>query len=120
VKGPANSRTLANSSTASVSIFDTITLSEKFLLNLGGRYDHYLTHASAALASPFGHAQLADPAGRPLHLSGGLVFKPTPNGSLYISTSTSAVPPGSFLAQGSEDNAVAVRKPPPCRSTPMR
>jgi catecholate siderophore receptor len=36
------------------------------------------------------------------------VFKPTPNGSLYISTSTSAVPPGSFLAQGSEDNAVAV------------
>jgi hypothetical protein len=71
VKGPANSRTLANSSTASISIFDTITLSEKFLLNLGGRYDHYLTHASAALASPFGHAQLADPAGRPVHLSGG-------------------------------------------------
>lgn len=109
VKGPANSRTLANSSTASVSIFDTITLSKQFLLNLGGRYDHYLTHASAALASPFiGTRNWQTRQDDLFTYQAGLVFKPTRNGSLYISTSTSAIPPGSFLAQGSEDNAVAV------------
>jgi catecholate siderophore receptor len=30
------------------------------------------------------------------------------NGTFYVSTGTAAVPPGSFLAQGNEDNAVAV------------
>src|SRR5690606_35081317 len=36
----------------------------------------------------------------------GLVFKPTPESSLYVSTSSSATPPGSYLAQGSEGNGL--------------
>jgi catecholate siderophore receptor len=36
----------------------------------------------------------------------GIVLKPTKDGTVYFSTSTAAIPPGSFLAQGSEDNAI--------------
>ncbi|WP_395396951.1 TonB-dependent receptor [Novosphingobium sp. BL-8A] len=108
IRGPANSRTLANSTTWSASLFDTISLGEAWKLNLGGRYDHYLTNASAAVAAPYTAARTWQRRTDNIFTyQAGLIFKPAKNGSLYVSTSTSAVPPGSFLAQGSEDNAVA-------------
>lgn len=101
------SMTLANSSTVSASLFDTITISDKLLLNLGGRYDRYVTNASAAVVAPYTANRIWQ--GRTDNIftyQAGLIFKPVSNGSFYISTGSSAVPPGSFLAQGSEDNAI--------------
>jgi catecholate siderophore receptor len=108
-RGPANSMTLANSETASASLFDTISIGDKWKVNLGGRYDHYVTHASAALAAPFvGTRSWQSVTNDIFTYQAGLLYKPVKNGTFYVSTGTAAVPPGSFLAQGSEDNAVAV------------
>lgn len=121
VRGPANQQTLANSTTVSASLFDTISIGEHWKLNLGGRYDHYVTNASAALAAPYvvGALTTATPStvigtrtwqhvtNDLFTYQAGLMYKPVSNGTFYVSTGSSAVPPGSFLAQGSEDNAVA-------------
>jgi catecholate siderophore receptor len=108
-RGPANSMTLARSSTTSASLFDTISIGDKWKLNLGGRYDHYVTNASAALAAPFVGTRTWQQVTNDLFTyQAGLMYKPVSNGTFYVSTGTSAVPPGSFLAQGNEDNAVAV------------
>lgn len=106
-KGPASSRTLADWTTLSAYAFDTITLSDHWLINLGGRYDRYVTHASAGVAAPFATDRVWQRRKDDLFTyQAGLVYKPRPNGSIYISTSTSAIAPGSFLAQGAEDNAL--------------
>ncbi|WP_395332432.1 TonB-dependent receptor [Novosphingobium sp. BL-8H] len=107
VKGPSNSLTMSNSSTYSASLFDTISIGESWKLNLGGRYDHYITNASAALAKPFvGTRTWQHKVDDLFTYQAGLIFKPARNGTLYISTASSAIPPGSFLAQGSEDNSL--------------
>jgi catecholate siderophore receptor len=106
-KGPANSRTLADWTTLSAYVFDTVTLSDKWLVNLGGRYDRFVTHASAAVAAPFTANRTWQRRKDDLFTyQAGLVYKPSTHGSIYVSTSTSAIAPGTFLAQGLEDNAL--------------
>ncbi|WP_408590162.1 TonB-dependent receptor [Novosphingobium sp.] len=103
--------TRARALTQAVSVLDTVTLSDALLLNLGGRFDRYITRVSPGLA-----ATAADESGRVWYTrrdnlwtyQAGLTWKPRPNGSVYVSTSTAATPPGSFLANGSESNAVNV------------
>jgi catecholate siderophore receptor len=41
LKGPGNSQTATDWTTLSAYVFDTITLSDKFMVNLGGRYDRF-------------------------------------------------------------------------------
>ncbi|WP_068089994.1 TonB-dependent receptor [Novosphingobium rosa] len=102
------SMTLANSSTVSASLFDTISITDQLMINLGGRYDRYSTNVSAAVAAPYTASRSWQNRTDDIFTyQAGLIFKPVPNGSFYISTGSSAVPPGSFLGQGSEDNAVA-------------
>lgn len=91
-----------------VSLFDTVTITDSLLLNLGGRYDHYKTEVSPGLAATSTNVARTT-IGRTDDLwnyQAGLIFKPTPDTSLYVSTSSSATPPGSYLAQGSEGNAL--------------
>lgn len=108
VKGPLQTMTLANWTTLSASAFDSIHIGEKWIVNLGGRYDHFVTHASAALAATATTDRVWLRRQDDLFTyQAGLLFKPRANGTIYLSTSTSAIAPGSFLAQGSEDNAVA-------------
>lgn len=107
LKGPGNSQTATDWTTLSAYVFDTITLSDKFMVNLGGRYDRFLTHVLVPSAAPY--TANRSPVRRKDDLftyQAGLVYKPRPNGSVYISTSTAAIAPGSFLAQGQEDNAL--------------
>ena len=106
-KGPDSSRTLADWTTLSVYAFDTISLSDKWMVNLGGRFDRFLTHASTGVAAPFTADRVWQRRVDDLFTyQAGLVYKPLPNGTVYVSTSTSAIAPGSFLAQGSEDNSL--------------
>jgi catecholate siderophore receptor len=99
--------TKSATTTKSASFFDTITFSDALLLNIGGRYDRYETTVTPGLA-------LASTANRVSYkrtddlwtYNVGLVFKPASNGSIYVSTATAATPPGAFLANGSEGNAL--------------
>jgi len=99
--------TLSRVDSWGVSLFDTITITDNLLLNLGGRYDHYKTEVSPGLtATSTANRTWVSRSDDLWNYQAGLVFKPTADSSLYISTSSSATPPGSYLAQGSEGNAL--------------
>jgi catecholate siderophore receptor len=109
VKSSSLMRTDTETSTKAASLFDTITFTDWLLLNLGGRYDHYNTSVIPALAAGAAPGTARTEFGRTDDLwtyQAGLIVKPTPNTSVYVSTSSSATPPGSFLAQGSDGNAL--------------
>jgi len=100
-------RVRSHSSTYSAAAYDTITVTDWLLFNLGGRYDHYDTSATAGVAATSTlNPSWINKKDNIWTYSAGVVLKPRPNGSVYFSTGTAAVPPGSFLAQGSEDNAL--------------
>jgi catecholate siderophore receptor len=106
-KSLPKTRTLARTSTKAASLFDTITITDALLLNLGGRYDRYETRVSPGLAATStAERSRFDRQDDLWTYQAGLVFKPVPEGSIYASTATSATPPGAFLAQGAEGNAL--------------
>lgn len=110
VRSAGKTWTRSATSTKAASFFDTIHFSDALLLNIGGRYDRYETRVTPGLAAT------VTTGGRPTFRRNddlwtynvGLVFKPAENGSLYISTATAATPPGSFIANGTESNALNV------------
>jgi len=105
VKGAPNSETQNDANTVSVYGFDSITLLPQLVLNLGARYDRFKSKATL----PFAAGDVALTAGRTDELfnwQAGLVFKPTPETSLYASYATAATPPNSLLGEGREDNAL--------------
>jgi len=74
-------------------LFDTLTLSEQFQINLGLRYDRYeVSDGTRAATNDLWNYQA------------GLVYKPVPNGSLYLSYGTSSNPSGECagMAGGAE------------------
>ncbi|WP_374347799.1 catecholate siderophore receptor Fiu [Chitinimonas sp.] len=85
-------------------LFDTLTLSEAWLLNAGLRLDHYQTDlAGVAKSTLSSHPGLPVNTLVPLALSAsdnlkswklGAVFKPAANGSVYVDLATSLQPPG--------------------------
>ena len=97
---------LNTASTWSLYAFDTVHFSDALLLNLGARYDNY--RQRAVTASSTTGATTADLTIKEDFLSYqvGLVYKPAPNGSIYVSHGTSVVPPGSFVGEGSEGNSI--------------
>ncbi|MDH4567718.1 TonB-dependent siderophore receptor [Pseudomonas sp. BN414] len=76
-------------------VFDTLKLHEQWDLNLGLRYDdYYVTNGSASNSSELLNYQV------------GLVFKPLPNGSIYLTYATSSNPAGETVGQaGGADGA---------------
>ncbi len=89
------------------SFFDTITITDNLLINLGGRYDRYETKVSPGLAATSTAERSWISRKDDLwNYQAGIIFKPTRASSIYVSTSSSATPPGSFLAQGSEGNGL--------------
>ncbi len=78
--------------TASVYAFDTIELSPKWLVNLGLRWDDY--EAEMITPSATAAATVLHNKNDFLNYQAGIVFKPTGNGSIYLSYGTSSSPPG--------------------------
>lgn len=78
---------------ASAYVFDTISFGEKWLVNLGVRSDSYrldykVYDATSALTS-------SAKASKSIYAyKAGVVYKPVPNGSLYVSYGTTQTPPG--------------------------
>ena len=86
--------------TKSVYAFDTIELSERWLLNLGLRWDDFDTEQATPVAGAaptvIGNADTF------LNYQAGLVFKPAANGSVYLSWGTSSTPPGMDSGEGND------------------
>lgn len=89
--------------TASLYAFDTVTITDALLLNLGLRYDWYKQKVTTVAAAGNTRLTLDDNF---LNYQAGLVFKPVPNGSLYVSYAKSTTPPGSLVGEGQEGNAI--------------
>ena len=84
---------------------DTITLTDALLLNLGLRYDWYdTTTKSVSPGTGTTALSLKDDF---LNYQAGLVFKPRPNGSFYVSYAKSTTPPGSMVGEGSDGNGLS-------------
>ncbi|WP_219232592.1 MULTISPECIES: TonB-dependent siderophore receptor [unclassified Pseudomonas] len=83
--------------------FDTLELTQQWLLNMGLRYDYFDTSAKTSAAT--GVTKIEDTSE---FITGqlGLVYKPVENGSIYVSYATSATPPGSTLGEGAEPNGL--------------
>lgn len=102
MNNPTNSKT----NTSSVYAFDSIELNKQWLLNAGVRFDRYSTEFQAARAANGTRAEYSRDDNL-FNYQLGVVYKPVDNASFYVSYGTSSTPAGSFLAQGSDGNALA-------------
>jgi catecholate siderophore receptor len=107
VRSAPKTWTLSKTTTQAASFFDTITITNQLLINLGGRFDRYKTSVSPGLAATStANRAYYEREDDLWNYQAGIIFKPTENSSLYASASSSATPPGAFLANGSEGNAL--------------
>lgn len=76
--------------TRSLYAFDTMKFGEKWLFNVGARYDNYFIQSGTTPA--------INNTSNLFNYQVGLAYKPLPNGTIYFSHSTSSNPPG--MSQG--------------------
>ncbi|HUE92868.1 catecholate siderophore receptor Fiu [Pseudomonas sp.] len=82
--------------TAALYVFDTLHLNQQWALNGGVRFEHFRTETdSAAVSSNALVPGSAYESGDLTSWNAGVVFKPLPNGSIYLSYANSLTPPGS-------------------------
>lgn len=93
--------------TKSVYAFDTIEFSEKWLVNLGLRWDDYDTEQVTPIVNS-APTVLRNSDGF-LNYQAGVVFKPTANGSIYLSYGTSSTPPGMDSGEGNDSISAAIQ-----------
>ncbi|MFT3763407.1 MAG: TonB-dependent receptor [Pseudoxanthomonas sp.] len=91
--------------TKSAYAFDTIGLTEKWLVNLGLRFDSIDTvNTTPSLTAP---ATVLRSKTDALNYQAGIVFKPTENGSLYLQYGTASAPPGMDNGEGNDSISAA-------------
>lgn len=101
VRGSLASETQNDGVTQAVYGFDSITLLPQLILNLGARFDRF--ESKLRTGAPAVTLRRVDEL---FNWQAGVVFKPTPETSLYASYATAATPPNSLLGEGREDNAL--------------
>ena len=100
-----SARTINRANTIAVYGFDSITLTEQFILNLGLRYDRFRSTTELPLA---GNARpIVSREDDLFNYQAGLIFKPTASTSVYVSYATAATPPNALLGEGQEQNALS-------------
>ncbi len=101
--------------TFSVYAFDTLELTPQWLINLGLRYDNYETVLTtpSATAAPVMLTNKNDF----VNYQAGVVYKPTANGSVYLSWGTSSTPPGMDGGDGADGLTAAIADLEPQDST---
>ena len=103
-RGLPTSRTVNDANTKSIYAFDSITLTEQIIVNLGARYDRF--HIRSTLPIAGGVRPVVRRTDNLFNWQAGVIFKPTANTSIYISYATAASPPNSLLGEGQEQNAL--------------
>ncbi|MCH4090694.1 TonB-dependent receptor [Acetobacter sp.] len=86
--------------TKAVYLTDTITFMPQLLGNFGVRFDNVQSTYRSSTAE-YGRGDNL------FTYQGGLVYKPAPNGSIYASYATSAIPSGNSVGQGADDSSLA-------------
>lgn len=101
--------TNVRTNTRAVYAFDTIEFTPQWMLNLGARWDEFRTtlHTAAATATAVPTRARVDTSFDTYQA--GLVYKPSSNGSIYVSWATSATPPGNDGGDGFDGLTVAVQ-----------
>ncbi|KEQ53938.1 TonB-dependent receptor [Sphingobium chlorophenolicum] len=92
-----------NANTKAIYAFDSISIGQSLILNLGARYDDYRSKVALPLINGVTPTVSRDDG--IFNWQAGLIFKPTANTSLYASYATSATPPNSLLGEGQEGNS---------------
>ncbi|SDP16885.1 TonB-dependent receptor [Pseudomonas jinjuensis] len=92
--------------TSAIYVFDTMALNEQWDLNLGLRYDDFDIESSGF--STGGRGALPGNFKREnnthfWNYQTGLVYKPAPNGSIYVAWSTSSNPSGETAGEGGQE-----------------
>ncbi len=87
-------------------VYDSITISEALIANVGLRYDRFHSEVQPGLPVNATSRYTVSRIDTLFNYQGGLVFKPTKNTTLYASYATSATPPNSLLGEGQEQNGV--------------
>lgn len=97
-------RTINHGNTRALYAFDSITLTEQLIINLGARYDRF---ASRTLLPIFaGQRPEIRRTDNIFNWQAGAIFKPTPDTSVYASYATAATPPNSLIGEGQEQNGL--------------
>lgn len=102
--GPSSSFTHTTVDTQAVYLLDTVALAPQWDVNLGLRFDNYETKSVGV-----GTAGSFDLGRRDtfLNYQTGLVYKPQPNGSVYVSYSTSSNPSGGSAGEGGDEGSIS-------------
>ncbi len=105
-KNLAVAETQNDANTAAAYAFDSISLSDRLILNLGLRYDSFNSkiRPGQPIAATTGFTLKR--TDNLFNYQAGLVFKPTAETSVYASYATAATPPNSLLGEGQEPNAL--------------
>ena len=98
--------------TASAYFFDTLELTPRWLVNLGLRYDDYSTEQF----TPSSGLRLRNDSDF-VNYQAGVVFKPTANGSIYLSYGSSSTPPGMDGGDGADGLSATNRDLEPQEAT---
>lgn len=85
--------TEGDTTTAAAYLFDTMKINDAFLINGGVRYEHYKTDFTGISATNV--ATKLDGSDDLVTWKIGAVYKPAPNGSVYVAYASSQKPPGS-------------------------
>lgn len=103
-RGAPGTRTINNANTKAVYAFDSISIGESLIVNLGARYDSFKTRTTLPLIG--GVRPEVERKDDIFNWQAGVIFKPTSNTSLYASYATAATPPNSLLGEGQEPNGL--------------
>jgi len=107
--------TKVKTNTRALYAFDTIEFNPQWMLNIGARWDEFKTELDTA-AGPTSAATRARVDTSFDTYQAGLVYKPSANGSVYVSYATSATPPGNDGGDGLDGLTVAVQNLQPQES----
>ncbi len=95
-----------DASTVSAYAFDSITLTDELIVNLGARVDRFKSRTTPGQRVAATATFSFDRTDTIFNYQAGIVFKPTANTSIYASYATAATPPNSLLGEGLEGNAL--------------
>jgi catecholate siderophore receptor len=96
-------RNSGETTSAALYVFDTLHLNEQWSVNGGLRYEDYETDYKTRAVD--GTVAKLDVSDKLLTWNAGVVFKPLPNGSIYLSYADSQTPPGnSFTISSAAGN----------------
>ena len=86
--------------------FDSISIGEQLIVNLGLRYDDFKSEVSPGQPTAATARYYLTKRNRLWNGQAGLIYKPRDNVSLYGSFATSATPPNSLIGEGQDGNAL--------------